>query len=357
MRFTDLFVRRPVLALVVSTLILLLGLRALSGLPVRQYPLTESTTITVTTEYPGASPDLMQGFVTQPIAQSVATVEGIDYLSSSSTQGRSVITVRMKLNADSNKAMTEVMAKVNEVKYRLPRDAYDPVLVKSSGEATAVAYVGFSSSTLSLAALTDYLSRVVQPQFSSIDGVASVQLYGGQKLAMRVWLDPNRMAARGISAGQLADALRANNVQAAPGQAKGLYVVSNIQVNTDLVNVAEFRDMVVKREGDAIVRLGDVATVSWGGLDRFQRPAGRRARRVLRPERHARRQPAGDRQAAQRAAARHQAEPAARHQCAGAVRAGALHQRVHRRRDSHADGSHHHRGGGDLPVPGLAARC
>ena len=218
MRFTDLFVRRPVLALVVSTLILLLGLRALSGLPVRQYPLTESTTITVTTEYPGASPDLMQGFVTQPIAQSVATVEGIDYLSSSSTQGRSVITVRMKLNADSNKAMTEVMAKVNEVKYRLPRDAYDPVLVKSSGEATAVAYVGFSSSTLSLAALTDYLSRVVQPQFSSIDGVASVQLYGGQKLAMRVWLDPNRMAARGISAGQLADALRANNVQAAPGR-------------------------------------------------------------------------------------------------------------------------------------------
>ena len=145
----------------------------------------------------------------------MATVEGIDYLSSSSTQGRSVITVRMKLNADSNKAMTEVMAKVNEVKYRLPRDAYDPVLVKSSGEATAVAYVGFSSSTLSLAALTDYLSRVVQPQFSSIDGVASVQLYGGQKLAMRVWLDPNRMAARGISAGQLADALRANNVQAA----------------------------------------------------------------------------------------------------------------------------------------------
>ncbi len=128
MKFTDLFVRRPVLALVVSTLILLLGIKALSGLPVRQYPLTESTTITITTQYPGASPDLMQGFVTQPIAQSVATVEGIDYLSSSSTQGRSVITVRMKLNADSNKAMTEVMAKVNEVKYRLPQDVYDPVL-------------------------------------------------------------------------------------------------------------------------------------------------------------------------------------------------------------------------------------
>ncbi len=264
MTFTDLFVRRPVLALVVSTLILLLGIKALSGLPVRQYPLTESTTITITTQYPGASPDLMQGFVTQPIAQSVATVEGIDYLSSSSTQGRSVITVRMKLNADSNKAMTEVMAKVNEVKYRLPQDVYDPVLVKSAGEATAVAYVGFASSTLSLAALTDYLSRVVQPQLSSIDGVASVELYGGQKLAMRVWLDPDRMAARGISAGELAQALRDNNVQAAPGQAKGLYVVSNIQVNTDLVNVAQFRDLVVKRDGDAIVRLGDVATVELG---------------------------------------------------------------------------------------------
>lgn len=139
MRFTDLFVRRPVLALVVSTLVLLMGLRALSSLPVRQYPLTENTSITITTEYPGASPELMQGFVTQPIAQSVATVEGIDYLSSSSTQGRSVITVRMQLNADSNKAMTEVMAKINEVKYRLPPDAYDPVLKKSSGEATAVA--------------------------------------------------------------------------------------------------------------------------------------------------------------------------------------------------------------------------
>ena len=264
MKFTDLFVRRPVLALVVSTLILLLGIKALSGLPVRQYPLTESTTITITTQYPGASPDLMQGFVTQPIAQSVATVEGIDYLSSSSTQGRSVITVRMKLNADSNKAMTEVMAKVNEVKYRLPQDVYDPVLVKSAGEATAVAYVGFSSTNLSLAALTDYLSRVVQPQLSSIDGVASVELYGGQKLAMRVWLDPDRMAARGISAGELADALRQNNVQAAPGQAKGLYVVSNIQVNTDLVNVAEFRDLVVKHEGGAVVRLGDVATVELG---------------------------------------------------------------------------------------------
>lgn len=264
MKFTDLFVRRPVLALVVSTLILLLGARALGDLPVRQYPLTESATLTITTQYPGASPELMQGFVTQPIAQAVATIENVDYLSSSSTLGRSVISVRMKLNADANQALTQAMAQVSQVKYRLPAEAFDPVILKSSGEATAVAYVGFSSRTMPMPALTDYLSRVVQPQFASITGVSGVEVSGGQTLAMRVWLDPSRMAARGISAGELADALRQNNVQAAPGQVKGLYVVSNIRVNTDLVNVAEFRDMVVKREGDAIVRLGDVATVELG---------------------------------------------------------------------------------------------
>ncbi|MDM0086643.1 MULTISPECIES: MexW/MexI family multidrug efflux RND transporter permease subunit [unclassified Variovorax] len=264
MRFTDLFVRRPVLALVVSTLILLLGARALGELPVRQYPLTESTTLTITTQYPGASPELMQGFVTQPIAQAVATIENVDYLSSTSTLGRSVVSVRMKLNADANQALTQAMAQVSQVKYRLPAEAFDPVILKSSGEATAVAYVGFSSRTMPIPALTDYLSRVVQPQFASIPGVSSVAVSGGQTLAMRVWLDPNRLAARGISAGELADALRQNNVQATPGQVKGLYVVSNIRVNTDLVNVAEFRDMVVKRDGEAIVRLGDVATVELG---------------------------------------------------------------------------------------------
>ncbi|MCE4052263.1 MexW/MexI family multidrug efflux RND transporter permease subunit [Pseudomonas sp. Au-Pse12] len=264
MTFTDLFVRRPVLALVVSTLILLLGLLALNQLPIRQYPLTESSTLTITTQYPGASPQLMQGFVTQAIAQSVATVEDVDYMTSTSTQGRSVIAVRMKLNADSNKAMTQVMAKVNEVKYRLPAEAYDPVIVKSSGEATAVAYVGFSSSTLSTAALSDYVTRVVQPQLSSIEGVGSIDLNGGQKMAMRIWLDARRLAARGVSAADVAQALRNNNVQAAPGQAKGLYVVSDIQINTDLVNVSEFRQLVVKSTPAGLVRLDDIATVELG---------------------------------------------------------------------------------------------
>lgn len=264
MKFTDLFVRRPVLALVVSTLIFLLGVLAVNKLPVRQYPLTESSTLTITTQYPGASPQLMQGFVTQVIAQSVATVEDVDYMTSTSTQGRSVITVRMKLNADSNKAMTQIMAKVSEVKYRLPAEAYDPVIVKSSGDATAVAYVGFSSPTMSTAALSDYVTRVVQPQLSSIEGVGSLDLNGGQKLAMRVWLNADQMAARGISAGDISLALQENNVQAAPGQVKGLYVVSDIQVNTDLVNVDEFRNMVVKRTPESIVRLSDIATVELG---------------------------------------------------------------------------------------------
>lgn len=264
MKFTDLFVRRPVLALVVSTLILLMGLLALKNLPIRQYPLTESSTLTITTQYPGASPQLMQGFITQALAQSVATVEDVDYMTSTSTQGKSVITVRMKLNADSNKAMTQVMAKVNEVKYRLPAQAYDPVIVKSSGEATSVAYVGFSSPTLSTAALSDYVQRVVQPQLSSIEGVGSIDLNGGQKMAMRIWLDANRMAAHGVSGSDVAQALLNNNVQAAPGQAKGLYVVSDIQVNTDLVNVSEFREMVIKSTAVGVVHLSDIATVELG---------------------------------------------------------------------------------------------
>ncbi|MFO6248467.1 multidrug efflux RND transporter permease MexI, partial [Pseudomonas aeruginosa] len=264
MTFTDLFVRRPVLALVVSTLILLLGLFSLGKLPIRQYPLLESSTITVTTEYPGASADLMQGFVTQPIAQAVSSVEGIDYLSSTSVQGRSVVTIRMLLNRDSTQAMTETMAKVNSVRYKLPERAYDSVIERSSGETTAVAYVGFSSKTLPIPALTDYLSRVVEPMFSSIDGVAKVQTFGGQRLAMRLWLDADRLAGRGLTASDVAEAIRRNNYQAAPGMVKGQYVLSNVRVNTDLTNVDDFREMVIRNDGNGLVRLRDVGTVELG---------------------------------------------------------------------------------------------
>lgn len=264
MTFTDLFVRRPVLALVVSTLILLFGALALSKLPIRQYPLLENSTITISTDYPGASSELMQGFVTQPIAQAVSSVEGVDYLSSSSVQGRSVVTVRMALNRDSTQALTEVMAKVNQVRYKLPEQAYDPVIERSAGEATAVAYVGFSSKTLSTPALSEYLTRVVEPMFTTIDGVAKVEVFGGQKMAMRLWLDSDRLADRGLTAADVADAVRRNNYQAAPGKVKGQYVVANVRVNTDLTSVEEFRNLVVCNDGNGLVRLKDVGTVELG---------------------------------------------------------------------------------------------
>ncbi|GAB1082787.1 MexW/MexI family multidrug efflux RND transporter permease subunit [Shewanella algae] len=268
MRFTDRFVERPVLALVVSSLILLLGLFSVGKLPVRQYPQLENATISVTTQYPGASAELMQGFVTQVLTQALSSVEGVDFISSSSTQGRSQIQLRMTLNSDSTQALTEVMAKVSAVRYKLPKDAFDPVIERSSGESTAVAYVGFASDSLSIPALTDYLSRVVEPRFASITGVAKVQQFGGQQLALRLWLDSDKLAGRGLTAADVADALRRNNFQAAPGVIKGQFVVANIKVNTDITDVAAFRDLVLKNDGRDLVRLGDVGTVELGAASK-----------------------------------------------------------------------------------------
>ncbi|WP_337236557.1 MexW/MexI family multidrug efflux RND transporter permease subunit [Proteus faecis] len=264
MKFTDIFVRRPVLALVVSTLIFLLGAFAFSKLPIRQYPMLQNSTITIATDYPGASSELMQGFVTQPITQAVSSVEGIDYISSSSIQGKSLVTVRMELNRDPTQALTQVMAKVNQVRYKLPNQAYDPVIELSSGESTAVAYVGFSSEQLSIPELTDYLSRVVEPMFSSINGVAKVQVFGGQQLAMRLWLDADKLAGRNLTASDVAEAVRRNNYQAAPGKVEGEFVIANVYVNTDLTNVEEFKDMVIMNDGNNLVRLRDIGTVELG---------------------------------------------------------------------------------------------
>ncbi len=264
MRFTDVFVRRPILATVVSLLILLIGLKSFTEMNVRQYPKLSNTVITVSTTYAGASPELMQGFITQPIEQAVAGAEGIDYMTSSSVQGQSTVKIYVKLNLDPNVAMTDVMAKVNQVKYLLPREANDPVITKSTGQTTAVMYIGFSSPSLASPAITDYLSRVVQPILATVDGVASADILGGQPFAMRVWLDPRRMAARGVSALDLAAAIAANNYQSAAGQAKGYFTVTNITTDSGLKSLDEFRDMVVKAEGGSLVRLGDVATVELG---------------------------------------------------------------------------------------------
>src|SRR5690242_5502491 len=264
MRFTDIFIKRPVLALVVSLLILLIGLKAMLGLQIRQYPRLYNTTITVTTAYPGASPDLIQGFITTPIEQAVATAEGIDYLTSNSIQGTSTVTAYIRLNYDPSQAMTDVMAKVQQVKYLIPNQAQDPIILKSTGQTTAVMYIGFSSADLSSAAISDFLTRVVQPLMSTVDGVASADILGGQTFAMRLWLDPARMAARGISANDVALAIRANNYQSAPGQAKGFYTVTNVEAGTGLVDVDQFKRMVVKSSNEALVRLEDIATVDLG---------------------------------------------------------------------------------------------
>jgi multidrug efflux pump len=261
MVLTDIFIKRPVLSLVVSLLILLIGFRAAMTLPIRQYPKLSNTVITITTAYPGASPDLMQGFITTPIEQAVASAEGVDYVTSASTQGQSLITVYVKLNFDPNQALTEALAKVNSVKYLIPKEANDPVIVKSTGQTTAVMYIGFSSQELSGSAISDYLTRVVQPILSTVDGVASADILGGQTFAMRIWLDPLRMAGRNVSPDDVSAAIRANNFQAAAGQTKGYFTVSNITTNTDLQSVDQFKRMIVKAKDGGFVRMQDVATV------------------------------------------------------------------------------------------------
>src|SRR5712671_5365935 len=261
MALTDIFIKRPVLSVVVSLLILLIGLRAASVLPIRQYPKLSNTVINVTTVYPGASANRIQRFITTPIEQAVASAEGVDYITSSSVQGTSTIQVYIKLNFDPNQALTEVLAKVNSVKYLIPKESNDPIVTKTTGQTTAVMYLGFSSDVLSGSAISDYLTRVVQPVLSTVDGVASADILGGQTFAMRLWLDPVRMAGRNVSPDDVTAAIRANNFQAAAGQAKGYFVVSNVTTNTDLKNLDQFKRMIVKSKDGGFVRLEDIATV------------------------------------------------------------------------------------------------
>jgi multidrug efflux pump len=261
MHFTDLFIRRPVLSLVVSLLILLIGARAMYGLQIRQYPKLSNTTITVTTVYPGASPDLIEGFITTPIEQAVSTAEGIDYLTSTSVLGASTITAYIKLNYNPSAALTDVIAKVQQVKYLLPTGSQDPMVVKATGQTTDIMYIGFASPTLQSAAITDYLTRVVQPLMATVDGVSQAEILGGQTFAMRLWLDPVRMAARNITGDDVAAAIQTNNFQSAPGQAKGYFTVTNVDARTGLTNVDQFKRMVVKSQGGALVRMEDIANV------------------------------------------------------------------------------------------------
>jgi multidrug efflux pump len=264
MSFTDIFIRRPVLSSVVSLLILLIGLSAAFNLPVRQYPELSNTTITITTTYPGANADVIKGFITVPIQQAVASAEGIDTLTSSSQQNVSTVTLNLRLNADPDRAVTDVLAKVNQVLSILPPEAQDPIVVKQTGEATALMYLSFNSDVLAPSQITDYLTRVVQPKLQTIDGVANAQILGGQVFAMRAWLNPEKMAALGITPTDVRNALAANNFTSAAGQIKGDFVQATINAETSLDSAAEFGQLIVAARGDALVRLDDVAEIALG---------------------------------------------------------------------------------------------
>lgn len=264
MAFTDLFIRRPVLASVVSLLILLVGLQAYTKLAIRQYPELSSTTITITTGYPGANADLIKGFITTPLEQAVASTEGIDTLVSSSQQNTSTVTLNLRLNADPDRAVADVLSKVNQVRGVLPREANDPIVVKQTGQGFALMYLSFNSAVLTGPQITDYLTRVVQPKLQTIDGVANAQILGGQTFAMRIWLDPNRMAARGVTPADIRNALVANNFISAAGQIKSDYTQTSINAETSLDSAKAFSQLVIASRGDAQIRLGDVSSIDLG---------------------------------------------------------------------------------------------
>ena len=267
MRFTDTYIQRPVLASVVSLLIFVVGLRAIGSLEVRQYPKTQDTVVTVSTSYPGASSELVKGFITTPLQQAIAEAQGIDYLSSTSRQGQSVIEAHMRLNYPPNDAVAEIQAKVASRRNVLPEDAQDPVITSQTGDRTALMYLAFYSDAMQSSQINDYLLRVVQPKLQALPGVAKAELIGNKTFAMRVWLDPRRMAALGVTAQEVAEVLRANNFLSGIGQARGEYTVIDLSATTDVADVEDFRNLVVRSSGATLVRLRDIARVELGSED------------------------------------------------------------------------------------------
>ena len=266
--FTDLFIRRPVLAAVVALLIVVAGLQAILTLNVRQYPRSDNASVTIGTIYIGASADLVRGFITTPLERAIAGADGIDYIESQSLPGRSQITARLKLNYDSTKALSEISAKVDQVRNELPPEAEVPVInIESADSERAAAYLRFVSPILEPNEVTDYLARVVQPRFSAIPGVQRAEILGGRVFAMRIWLKPERMAALNISPAQIRQALAGNNYLSAVGQTKGALVTVNLTANTDLRTPEEFEQLVIRESGGAIVRVRDVADVVLGAED------------------------------------------------------------------------------------------
>jgi len=264
MHFTDIFIRRPVLATVVSLLILVLGLRSMGVLKVREYPETQNAVVTVATTYTGADPALVAGFITTPLENSIAQANGIDYLTSASIQSQSTIQAYLRLNYDPNKALTEINTKVNAVLNQLPKDTQQPVITVAIGEAIDSMYIGFYSKVLPTNKITDYLIRVVQPKLQAVEGVQTAEVLGQRRFALRAWLDPVKMAAFGVTAGDVSTALANNDFISAVGRTKGQMVTVDLIATTNLHSVDEFRNMVLKSANGAIVRLGNVANVTLG---------------------------------------------------------------------------------------------
>ena len=264
MRFTDLFIRRPILATVVNLFLLLGGWLCFRAMVVRQYPQTNNAVVTVTTAYPGASADLIRGFITTPLEREIASADGIDYLESVSAPNTSIIIAKLRLNYDPNDALTQITSKVNRVRSELPAASEDPVFDVSIGETTAAMYLSFSSKTMEANQITDYLVRVVQPKLATVEGVQKADILGGRTFAMRIWLKDDRMAALGLSPAAVRAKLAAQNYLSAVGQTKGNMVSINLTAKTDLHSAEEFRQMVISEKGGRIVRLGDIADVALG---------------------------------------------------------------------------------------------
>jgi multidrug efflux pump len=265
MKFTDLFVRRPVLAIVVNLVILIAGLQSIRSFAVRQYPRSDIAVVKITTAYVGANADLVRGFITTPLERVIASADGIDYVESSSTQGTSTITVHLKLNYDINAALTQIQAKVAQVRNDLPPEAEAPIIeTELADNQIAAMYIGFASDTMNASQISDYLLRVVQPKITAINGVQKADILGNRTFAMRIWLKPEQMAALDISPSDVRAALTANNYLSALGRTKGSMVAVNLVANTDLRTPEEFRALVVKQAGNTVVRLGEIADVDLG---------------------------------------------------------------------------------------------
>jgi len=261
MHFSEVFIRRPVLSTVLAALILFLGLASILNLPVRQYPEVEETVVTITTVYPGAAPDLIQGFITSPIAAAVSTTENIDYITSQSRPSASVVTVRMQLGADPDIALTEVMSKVQQVRGQLPSESDDPVIVKGTGQSFALMYLAVQNPNMTPEQLTEYLERVVRPRVTNIDGVAQMEILGASQFAMRVWLDPLELSARGVTASEVLAAIRSSNFLSAPGKTENEYFAYSLTLESTIQTPEAFGALPLVQGANGVVRLRDVADI------------------------------------------------------------------------------------------------